>query len=419
MTRGLRLIHVADCHLDAPSHSLDRGVRVRIEQSARTALERAVALAVDGAADALLIAGDTFDRDSLRVATEVWLPEVLGEAVDAGVTVVVVTGNHDPGAVGGPLDRLRLPDAGFHLVRHRSPVIIPIPAREGGDAGLVVAAGHESAREQENLAATFPAAPAGVAVAGLLHAQVVGYETGGHDRYAPCTTDDLRRPGYGYWALGHVHAPQQVLANPLAWYAGCLQGRDFGETGPKGVLEVEVRPDGGASAAFLPLAPVRWETLAVGELQAVADMAALVERIEGAFDDLAASRDVLAGQDWMLRFDLTGPCPLTARLRQPGALDDLEAVVATRLRVLGAEVRAARLLPAVDADEHRGAPHVLGIALDLLAEAAADPAAAEALAPKLAGAPADEARRAAYVRALLDGLDVEIAAAMLAEADER
>jgi len=174
--RALRIIHAADCHLDAPSRSLERGVRERVEQSARTALERLVALAVDREADALVLAGDLFDRDLLRIPTELWLPEVLGEATEAGVTVIAVTGNHDPGGGSGPLDRIPWPTARFHLVRDRRVRPIELRRRDGALAGIVMAAGHESPREADNLVATFPAVAADVPVVGLVHCQVLELE---------------------------------------------------------------------------------------------------------------------------------------------------------------------------------------------------------------------------------------------------
>ena len=47
-----------------------------------------------------------------------------------------------------------------------------------------------------------------------------------------------------------------------------------------------------------------------------------------------------------------------------------------------------------------------------------DAALAELLPAQLAGAPADPVERAAYVRALLDGLELEVAAALLEERAE-
>ncbi|MCB0971586.1 MAG: hypothetical protein KDA97_08735, partial [Acidimicrobiales bacterium] len=60
------------------------------------------------------------------------------------------------------------------------------------------------AATSENLARRFEPATGGGFHVGLLHANVGGPTTG-HADYSPCTVDDLRRTGYQYWALGHVH----------------------------------------------------------------------------------------------------------------------------------------------------------------------------------------------------------------------
>jgi exonuclease SbcD len=412
--RPLRIIHSADCHLDAPSRSLAREVRERVEQSARTAVERLVALAVDREADALVLAGDLFDRDLVRIPTELWLPEVLGEATAAGVTVVVVTGNHDPGGGAGPLDRIGWPRSRFHLIRDRTPRVLELRRADGELAGLVVAAGHETPRERDNLVATFPVLAADVPVVGLVHCQVHGYE-GEHDRYAPCTAADLAGHGVDYWALGHVHTAVGVSTEPAAWYSGCLQGRHFGETGPKGALDVEFGPDG-PQVEFRPLAPVRWQELILDDIHDVADTRGLVDHCGRRFDDLSRQHGVLPGQDWVLRVRLQGRTPFYAELRGAEAADDLALTLRERLQILDVEVRDEGVTPPVDVAEHEGQSHVLSAALELIREARYDESVLAEIAPgSLAGAPADPAARAAYLRALLDGLDVEIVAAMLEE----
>ncbi len=414
MARPLRIIHIADCHLDAPSRSLAREVRERVEQSARASFERAVGLAVDREADALVIAGDLFDRDLVRIATELWLGEALAEATAAGVTVIVATGNHDPGGGGGPLDRIAWPQSRFHLVRSPAPVRIPVCRRDGSLAGVVIAAGHASARERDNLVAGFPADDADVPVVGLVHCQVYGYE-GQHDRYAPCTAADLDRPGYAYWALGHVHGGGPVASETPAWYAGCLQGRHFGEMGAKGALDVEIDADS-VRAEFRPLAPVRWQEIVCDDLAAIDDTRAMIEHCEHRFDELTREHGVLPGQDWVLRVRLRGATPFFAELRGAEAADDLALALRGRLQLLDVEVRDDGVVPPVEVAEHEGQPHVLGVALDLIRQARHDDKLLAQLAPaQLAGAPEDEAARAAYIRALLDGLDVDIAAAMLDE----
>jgi hypothetical protein len=148
----------------------------------------------------------------------------------------------------------------------------------------------------------------------------------------------------------------------------------------------------------------------------VADTRGLVEHCERRFDDLARERGVLPGQDWVLRVRLTGRTPFFAELLGAEAADDLALALRERLQILDVEVRDEGVMPPVDVAEHRGQPHVLGAALDLIQQARSDEQVLSEIAPgALAAAPTDPTARAAYLRALLDGLDVEIVAAMLEE----
>ena len=315
--RPLRVIHAADCHLDAPSRSLAREVRERVEQSARTAVERLVALAVDREADALLLAGDLFDRDLVRIPTELWLPEVLGEATAAGVTVIAVTGNHDPGGGAGPLDRIGWPTAAVppdprSRRRARSSCGGPTASWPASS----IAAGHETPRERDNLVATFPPFAADVPVIGLVHCQVHGYE-GEHDRYAPCTVADLA--GSRLRLLGarpRAHRDRRLeraagLVRRLP--AGPALRRDRRRRAPSTSSSAPTA----RRSSSVPLAPVRWQELVLDDLSGIDDTRALVAHCERRFDALARERGVLPGQDWVLRVRLTAARPSTPSCAAP------------------------------------------------------------------------------------------------------
>ena len=64
----LRIVHIADCHLDAPCASLDAGVRARVRAAEREAFARVCALAGEREAHALVIAGDVFERSDVGPA---------------------------------------------------------------------------------------------------------------------------------------------------------------------------------------------------------------------------------------------------------------------------------------------------------------------------------------------------------------
>jgi DNA repair exonuclease SbcCD nuclease subunit len=91
---------------------------------------------------------------------------------------------------------------------------------------------------------------------GLLHTCATGRE--GHEPYAPCTLEELKRSGYDYWALGHVHRHEILLDDPPVVFPGNLQGRNIRESGPKGAMLVTVAENHRCQMEFRPLDVVRW-----------------------------------------------------------------------------------------------------------------------------------------------------------------
>ena len=87
----------------------------------------------------------------------------------------------------------------------------------------------------------YPAPVSGCINIGLLHTGLGGAD--GHERYAPCTLEELRLRGYDYWALGHIHTRQVLCQDPPVVFAGNVQGRHIRETGPKGCLLATIGSD--------------------------------------------------------------------------------------------------------------------------------------------------------------------------------
>jgi error-prone DNA polymerase len=120
---------------------------------------------------------------------------------------------------------------------------------------------------------TYPARRDGWLNIGVLHTSLDG--TRGHEGYAPCTVEDLRRFGYDYWALGHVHAAEIVSRDPWIVYPGNLQGRSVRETGAKGAMRVSVE-DGRIGA--------RWAHLSI-DVADISSDAELMSRIGAALGE--------------------------------------------------------------------------------------------------------------------------------------
>ena len=252
---------------------------------------------------------------------------------------------------------------------------------------------------------------------GLLHAQVTSAAgVNRHDRYAPCTADDLKATNYAYWALGHIHVQQQIDDAENAWYAGNLQGRHARETGPKGGLLVSIEGDT-VTVEPRSFAPTQWADLHLDGLDDVTHVQALEDRIRAAHRE--RKRDS-AATDWLLRVTLSGTCPLAKELQSTEQRRDLAETLTEGLGVLDVDVRTTHLTLPVDPDEHRGEVHLLGEVLDLIDRLEDDPALRAEVTPEplagLSAADRDDAdARDQYLQRLMDGLDREAVSRLLAQ----
>jgi DNA repair exonuclease SbcCD nuclease subunit len=193
--------------------------------------------------------------------------------------------------------------------------------RDGVEIARIHGRSYPKSAVTDNYAAQFRAEPDGPFAIGLLHTNVG--DRPGHANYAPCSVEDLRASGMGYWALGHIHQPGQVLADPPTYYCGIPQGRDPGELGARGCWLVEVDGAGRVATRFLATDVVRWHPLDL-EITSLADDEALRRACREA---VAHAIDGAEGRSLVIRLRLVGRGPLHASLRRPGYVDDLRQLM--------------------------------------------------------------------------------------------
>lgn len=409
----MRLLHLADVHLDTPFAGRTESLRSRLRDASRAALRRAVDDALREDVDVVLIAGDLFDGTRLSFETERFLVRELGRLGEAGAAVVYATGNHDPGRGGLRAHGLEWPTH-VEVVGSREPRRIPV-RRGDRIVGAVTAAGHETERETVDLSRRFPHPPGDLPEVALLHTQVGSARSAEeHDAYAPSELETLRRGGYDYWALGHVHTRQVLSHDPPIHYPGNLQGRTPRETGPRGGLMVDLSDRDDPRVEFRSYAPVRWEDVEVEGLEAAHTLERLVDRVHTTWERARAADGAAATEwEWIIRVILRGPTPLWRELAEEEDRRVVGDELVGRLGALDVTVEAPSVHPVVPVAEHRRRQDVLGEALRL-AEQVREGADLPLDVGDLAGVDGGgEEDVGAYVRSLLDGAEGEILVRLL------
>jgi exonuclease SbcD len=268
----MKLIHTADWHLGRIFY----GRHLTGDQA--HVLERFVELAADFKPDAVLIAGDVYDRAVPPIEAVRLLDDVLSRIV-AGleIPVVLIAGNHDSperlafgsgllrdrklvvaGAAGAAAEPVMLED------RHGPLAVSPIPFAE--PALVRQQLDDEAVRDHAGaLAALLDRArariPPGCRSVAVAHAWIIGGEEseserplslGGSGQVSASVFD-----GFHYAALGHLHRPQSVGEARIR-YPGSLLKYSFSEARrEKSVDLVEIDGKGRATVESVPLEPCR------------------------------------------------------------------------------------------------------------------------------------------------------------------
>jgi exonuclease SbcD len=277
----MRFLHTADWHLGRYFH----GASLLDDQA--HILDQLVALAVSEKVDAVLIAGDIYDRAVPPADAVSLLDEVLSRlVVGAGIPTIVIAGNHDSAerigfggrifqkqglTLRGPLGEFSpvvMQDGqGTVVAIHPLPYVEPAFARDL--PGAETATDHQSAMTH---------------VVGMLRSQFVPGQRNvllGHAFVAGGTESESERPlsvggsgqvvtatfdAFDFVALGHLHRPQSGGSEHIQ-YAGSLLKYSFNEVSHvKSVSLVEMGADGPPVVRRVPLSPRRDVRIITGTL---------------------------------------------------------------------------------------------------------------------------------------------------------
>ncbi|MCB2154421.1 exonuclease SbcCD subunit D [bacterium] len=266
----MRFLHTADWHLGRLFHGF------HLTEDQAHVLDQLIDVAADARPDAILVAGDIYDRAIPPAEAVSLLDDVLERiAIGLKIPLVMIAGNHDsPERLGFGARILR--SAGVHvtgtLPATIDPVLFadddgpvhvyPVPYTEPAGVRDVLGrddlSDHQTAMSAivDGIAARYPKGERSILVG---HAFVAGGMESESERPLSIggagTVDAGTFAPFDYTALGHLHAPQQMAGGRVR-YSGSLLKYSFSEIPHrKGISLIEMNARGECAIEDIPLTP--------------------------------------------------------------------------------------------------------------------------------------------------------------------
>ena len=267
----MKILHTADWHLGKTLNG-----RSLIEDQ-KFILKKFLEVVDDVKPDAIIIAGDVYDRADPSTDAINLFDEIIFKLTDRKIPVLCIAGNHDNAArlnFGSRLfahekffittktlyapENIVLQDefgeVYFSLIPYFDPAEIKSKFLQEDDERLTFDAANKFylALARKNI-------PAGKRSVAIAHVFVEGGEESDSERKFVGTTGKVSAEnfsGYDYVALGHLHRPQKISEN--IFYSGSpLKYSAKESTHKKGVTLVELDGHGFVRAENIPLTPLR------------------------------------------------------------------------------------------------------------------------------------------------------------------
>ncbi len=292
----VRFIHLADLHLGARPAYLGERAEER-SRDFEAAFKRAVDFACDpsNAIDLVLIAGDLFDSHNPEERLVALAESQFQKIADAGKRAVLIAGTHDSYRYPDCIYRVRsfpgveiLTDP--NIAKPHTITVRDVPVHLYGMSwdSRTSRPPYDEFKRQD-----MP----GIHIA-LLHGSIKGNpEWELESRDIPLSLEQLGQTGMHYVALGHYHNFREERPGGVTVvYPGTLEGRKFGENGPRHLVVVEIEGDA------VGVEPVRFNQRTLEE-----------ERINFALQNILTPEDLIreieqrAKPNLILRLILDGP----------------------------------------------------------------------------------------------------------------
>ncbi|MBR5995567.1 MAG: exonuclease SbcCD subunit D [Eubacteriaceae bacterium] len=279
----MRFLHLADLHLGKQMNDWS------LLSDQEAILQQIVSIVDSEKADAVLIAGDVYQRSSPQAEAMALFDSFVSQLVSLGKKVFIISGNHDSAlrisyfssllkssgvyvseAFDGKMQSVTLQDEDGEIVIWMLPFLRPSQVKRK-------LPGEKIATYQDTVEAVLRQIPIDLKKRNILlcHQFITGSETSDSEERAVGGLDNIDAivfDAFDYVALGHIHKPQKVMRETLR-YAGSPLKYSFSEAShKKSVSVVDVWEKGDIQVRTVPLHPVHDVKLIEGKLDDLMQM---------------------------------------------------------------------------------------------------------------------------------------------------
>ena len=344
----MKLLHTSDWHIGRQFHN------VSLLEDQQHVLQQILKIAETETVDAVLIAGDIYDRSVPPALAVKLLDDVLHTLCkDLAIPVLLISGNHD-GAERLAFGSRQLQASGLHIIgsidAEPKPVVLQdqfgevafygIPYLEPNQARQVFGAdvsSHDDALQAIVNAITDSEASLTKGTTRrtvvLSHCFIDGGEESESER--PLSVGGADRVSqrhflpFNYTALGHLHAPQYKGAEHIRYSGSILKYSFSEERQKKSVTLVEMNAKGDCEIEKIPLKPLREMRSIEGKLEDILE--------QGKTDPQAEDYLLIRLQDKAAILDVMGKLrqvyPNVLHLERPGLMTEASSHTASRERL--------------------------------------------------------------------------------------
>ena len=250
----MKLLHISDLHIGKRLYGFD------LEEDQRYILKEIVDIIGDEKPDAVLIAGDIYDRADPSASAVKIFDDFLSMLAEKHTEVFMIYGNHDSGSRIAYGRRL-FSEAGIHVSPVYDRCVEPVRLEDGYGAVDIYMLPYLRAQDAiEALQAIKPDEEARNVI--VSHQFVTSAVIGDSEEMNVGALDNIDGSLYSafdYAALGHIHMPQTIKTEKgTVRYSGSPLAYSFSESDTicKSVTVAELKEKGSVSVQEIELAPL-------------------------------------------------------------------------------------------------------------------------------------------------------------------